>query len=110
MKTGGGETSTIVVVSALFAVSITAIFVFGYFSGGADGFRPLISGSDEAEFRIPVVELVTATARTRGDEGRAHVLSSEFSSKSKPIVRVSDSGLIDFGFKFEFELEILFCD
>ncbi|KAL8496951.1 hypothetical protein ACS0TY_020582 [Phlomoides rotata] len=84
MKNCGGVTSAIVVVSAVFAASITVIFVFGYFSGGPDRFRPFTSGSDEAEFKIPVVELVTAAART--DEAKA-VLSSEFSSKSKPTVR-----------------------
>lgn len=79
--------SPIVVVSAVFAASITVIFLFGYFSGGPHGFRPF---TDEPEFKIPVVELVTAAARTRTDETRA-VLSSEFSSKSKPTVRVSRS-------------------
>ncbi|KAG8375807.1 hypothetical protein BUALT_Bualt10G0138800 [Buddleja alternifolia] len=80
----GGVTSSVVALSAIFATSIAIVFVMVYFSNKAHEFRSFKSDS-EAEFKIPIVELVTTAAHTRNSESRA-VLSSEFSSKLKPTV------------------------
>ncbi|KAL8063051.1 hypothetical protein ABFX02_01G002800 [Erythranthe guttata] len=84
---GGGLTLSIVI-SVVLATSVAVIFVIGIFfsDDGANGFGSFNnSGSDEADhqLKIPMVELITAAAR---DESIA-VLSSEFSSKSKPTVK-----------------------
>ncbi|CAA0829344.1 Probable glycosyltransferase [Striga hermonthica] len=81
---GGGCGGSVSPIAVLFAASMAVIVVWGYFSGPGNGFGFFYSGT-AAELKVPAVELVTAAARSRGDESRA-VISSDFSTRFKPAV------------------------